>query len=159
MNREVNASASTPGVEELGSLGAANASTFGPTSAGTTIDAAEQMMHEAEEASLRSLHAFTSYWTSERRNAFASMEASMFEMVLQSTLSKHYGLDAQQIETIMRDRRPKGKGEDKGGASTPARGKGGKGGGKGGRGGKGGWGGKGGVKGGRAGKFQGRGGS
>ena len=82
----------------------------------------------------------------------------MFEMVLQSTL-KHYGLDAQQIETIMRDRSLKGKGKDKGGASTPARGKGGKGGGKGGRGGKGGWGGKGGVKGGRAGKFQGRGGS
>ena len=76
------------------------------------FDAAKQVMAEAEEASQRSLHAFTSYWTSERRNAFASMEASMFETVLQSTL-KHYGLDAQQIETIMRDRSPKGKGKHK----------------------------------------------
>ena len=39
MNREVNASASTPGVEELGSLGAANASTLG-TPAGFAIDVA-----------------------------------------------------------------------------------------------------------------------
>ena len=86
MNREVDASASTPGVEELGSLGAANASTLGPTSAGTTIDAAEQMMHEAEEASLRSFHEFTSYWTNERVNVRSSTQAGMFEMVLQSTL-------------------------------------------------------------------------
>ena len=122
------------------------------------FDAAKQMMVEAEEASLRSFHASTSYWDRERRNDYVSMEASMFEMVLQSTL-EHYGLDTQQIDTIMRDRRhDEGKGKDKGGASTPARGKGGKGGGKGGRGGKGGWGGKGGgLKGGCAGK--GRGGS
>ena len=86
MKGEVNASASTPGVEELGSLGAANASTLGPTSAGTTIDAAEQMMHEAEEASLRSFHEFTSYWTNERVNVRSSTQAGMFEMVLQSTL-------------------------------------------------------------------------
>ena len=61
----------------------------------------------------------------------------MFEMVLQRTLT-HYGLDEQQIDTIMRDRSPKGKGKDKGGASTPARGQRGQGGGKGGKGGKGG---------------------
>ena len=86
----------------------------------------------------------------------------MFEMVLQKTLT-HYGLDAQQINTIMRDRGGAstpapgkgGKGGGKGGASTPARGKGGKGGGKGGQGGKGGWGGMGGVKGGWAGKGRG----
>ena len=101
------------------------------------IDAAEKMMHEAEAAQLESLHEFTSYWTRERRNVRPSAQDSMFEMVLQSTL-KHYGLNAQQIDTIMRLREPKGKGKDKGGASTPAPGQGGKGGGKGGRGGKGG---------------------
>ena len=58
----------------------------GPTSAGTTIDAAEQMIHEAEEASLRSFHEFTSYWTNERVNVRSSTQAGMFEMVLQSTL-------------------------------------------------------------------------
>ena len=50
------------------------------------IDAAEQMMHEAEEASLRSFHEFTSYWTNERVNVRSSTQAGMFEMVLQSTL-------------------------------------------------------------------------
>ena len=50
------------------------------------FDAAKEMMAEAEEASRRSCHAFTSYWTRERQNAFGSTEASMFEMVLQKTL-------------------------------------------------------------------------
>ena len=44
------------------------------------------MMADAEEISVRSFHAFTSYWTGERKNARPSTEASMFEMVLQSTL-------------------------------------------------------------------------
>ena len=71
----------------------------------------------------------------------------MFEMVLQSTLRQelvsvltkfenYTCFDEKQFDTIMRLR--KGKGKDKGGASTSAPGQGGKGGGKGGRGGRGG---------------------
>ena len=97
--------------------------------------AADQMNDEAEEVSRQSLHPFKSYcggW----QNVFPSTRASAFEMVLQDTLGTHYGIDEQQIDTIMRDRRPKRKGQGKGGASTPARaqaGRGGKGGGGGAR--------------------------
>ena len=79
-----------------------------------TIRAAEQMMHEAEEVSRRSLHEFKSYWGAVQ-NAFDSTQASAFEMVLENTLRKHYDFDKQQVDTIMRDRKWEGKGEGKGG--------------------------------------------
>ena len=79
-----------------------------------TIRAAEQMMHEAEEVSRRSLHEFKSYWGAVQ-NAFESTQASAFEMVLENTLRKHYDFDKQQVDTIMRDRKWEGKGEGKGG--------------------------------------------
>ena len=86
------------------------------------FDAAKEMMAEAEEASRRSCHAFTSYWTRERQNVRESTEASLFEMALQKTL-QHHGFTKGQIATIMDDRTKwKGKGKDKGGASTPAQG-------------------------------------
>ena len=86
------------------------------------LEAAKKMMAEAEEISVRSFHAFTSYWTGERKNARPSTEASMFEMVLQKTL-EHHGFDSDQIATIMDDRTKwNRKGKDKGGASTPAQG-------------------------------------
>ena len=86
------------------------------------LAAAKQMMEDAEEASLRSMHAFTSYWTGERQNVRQSTEASLFEMALQKTL-QHHGFTKGQIATIMDDRTKwKGKGRDKGGASTPAQG-------------------------------------
>ena len=86
------------------------------------LETAEKMMADAEEISVRSFHAFTSYWTGERKNARPSTEASMFEMVLQKTLA-HHGFDSFQIATIMDDRTKwNRKGKDKGGASTPAQG-------------------------------------
>ena len=86
------------------------------------LETAKKMMADAEEISVRSFHAFTSYWTGERKNARPSTEASMFEMVLQKTLA-HHGFDSFQIATIMDDRTKwNRKGKDKGGASTPAQG-------------------------------------
>ena len=86
------------------------------------IEAAKKMLKEAEEASLRSLHAFTTYWTREWQNTFDSTEASLFEMVVRKTL-QHHNFQSDQIATIMDDRtKRKGKGKDKGGASTPAQG-------------------------------------
>ena len=40
------------------------------------LETAEKMMADAEEISVRSFHAFTSYWTGERKNARPSTEAS-----------------------------------------------------------------------------------
>lgn len=116
-----------------------------------TMDFARQKLHEAEEASKKSMFKFQDYW-GDWQNDFRSTQGSMFEMVLEHYLIHDLHFDKAMLDQIMRKREAgSASTAQAGSASTPAQApqaqagkgpgssggsggsKGGKGGGKGGR--------------------------
>ena len=68
-----------------------------------SLEAARQMLREAEETSLRTQFEFKSYWHG-WVNSFPSTQASLFEMVLSFVLLHHYLGSKDDVNDVMRKR-------------------------------------------------------